>query len=124
MIGLYRPNILLLNQSGGLLKRIFSKENVHLLLANNLEEAQNLLDLANIDIIVAVRDKNNLNWPDLLSKIPPNISIIVVDNLGGVVPEKWKERSDIFLRESTAQESLIKICNDLLEQRRSLKIAA
>ncbi len=124
MIGLYRPNILLLNQSGGLLKRIFSKENVHLLLANNLEEAQNLLDLANIDIIVAVRDKNNLNWPDLLSKIPSNISIIVVDNLGGVVPEKWKESSDIFLRESTAQESLIKICNDLLEQRRSLKIAA
>ncbi len=124
MIGLYRPNILILNHGSGLLKKIFSRENVHLLLASNLEEAQNLLALANIDIIVAVRDKNNLNWPDFFSKIPQSISVIVVDNLGGVVPEKWKGRSDIFLRESTAQESLVKICNDLLEQRRNLKIAA
>jgi hypothetical protein len=125
MIGLYRPNILLLDNGGtDFLKKIFLKDKVDFLLAGNLNEANNKLTQVNIDIIVAIMDKNNLNLSDFFSKVPSNISIIAIDDLGGVVPDEWKESCDIFLRKKTAQESLVKICFDLLGQKGSNKKAA
>jgi hypothetical protein len=125
MIGLYRPNILLLDNGGtDFLKKIFFKDKVDFLLARNLEEANNKLTQVNIDIIVAILDKDNLSLSNFFSKVPSNVSIIAIDDLGGVVPEEWKEKCDIFLRKKTAQESLVKICFDLLGQGRSIKKAA
>jgi hypothetical protein len=125
MIGLYRPNILLLDNGGtDFLKKIFLKDKVDFLLAGNLNEANNKLTQVNIDIIVAIMDKNSLNLSDFFSKVPSNISIIAIDDLGGVVPDEWKESCDIFLRKKTAQESLVKICFDLLGQKGSNKKAA
>jgi hypothetical protein len=125
MIGLYRPKILLLDSVGSeFLKKIFLKEKVDFLLAKNPNEAKNKLAQANIDIIVAIMDQESLNLSDFFLKVPSNISIIAIDALGGIVPKDWKESCDIFLRKKTAQESLIKICFDLLDQGRNLKKAA
>jgi hypothetical protein len=125
MIGLYRPKILLLDNVGSeFLKKIFSREKVDFILARNLDEAKNKLAQLNIDIIVAIMDQDSLNFSDFFLKVPPNISIIAIDALGGIVPSDWKENCDIFLRKKTAQESLIKICFDLLDQGRNLKKAA
>jgi hypothetical protein len=125
MIGLYRPKILLLDSVGSeFLKKIFLKEKVDFLLAKNPNEAKNKLAQANIDIIVATMDQDSLNLSDFFLKVPSNISIIAIDALGGIVPKDWKESCDIFLRKKTAQESLIKICFDLLDQGRNLKKAA
>lgn len=125
MIGLYRPKILLLDNVGSeFLKKIFLKEKVDFLLAKNPNEAKNKLAQANIDIIVAIMDQDSLNLSDFFLKVPSNISIIAIDALGGIVPNDWKESCDIFLRKKTAQESLIKICFDLLDQGRNLKKAA
>ena len=125
MIGLYRPKILLLDSVGSkFLKKIFLKEKVDFLLAKNPNEAKNKLAQANIDIIVAIMEQDNLNLSDFFLEVPSNISIIAIDALGGIVPNDWKESCDIFLRKKTAQESLIKICFDLLDQGRILNKAA
>jgi len=126
MVGLYRPKILLIrNSNGEYLEQLFSNEGISYFLAKNIQEANNQLEQANIDMIIAVLDKENSNIPAFFKKLSHNLPIIIVeDQTGGIVPKAWRERSDIFLTKKTAKESLIKICYDLIEQRVNGKKAA
>jgi len=127
MLALYRPKILLISGEGGeYLEKLLSGNGLlSFFRANTIEDAKNHLDQVNIDFIVAIMDKKNNEFPSLIQKLSPSIPIIVVENGdSGMVPQQWREISDIFLRKKTAQDSLVKIFFDLLEQRKSSKKAA
>lgn len=126
MIGLYRPKILLIKSPGGeYLEKLLSMGDVFLFIAKDIEEAKTQLEQANIDAIVTILDRKNNKLPDFFSKTSSNIPKVIIEGqAGSLVPKDWRENSDIFLRKKTAQESLIKIFFDLLEQKKALKKAA
>ncbi len=126
MVGLYRPKILLItNSNEEYLERLLFKEGMSYFLAKNVQEANSQLAQANIDMIVAVLDKESSKLPDFFKKLSLDLPVIIVEGkTGGIVPKAWRERSDIFLTKKTAKENLVKICYDLIEQRLNDKKAA
>ena len=124
MVGLYRPKILLIKTPGSeFLEKLLSDGEVSLFKVENIQDAQDQLAQVNFDAIVALIDRKNNKIPEFFKMISANISILIVeDQKGGVVPEIW--RHDVFLKKKTAQESLIKICTDLMTWKKRSKKAA
>ncbi len=124
MIGLYRPKVLLVKSSNGdYLEKSLADPGLSILVASDLDGIKSQLAQANIDIIVASINKMDLKIPKLFKDLPENISLVLIDEEGGVIPNDWKI-GDIVLRKKTAQSNLIKICIELQEQKKELRKAA